>query len=181
MWKDRLKTALEQSSQSTDRYFQIATVSAGGNPSNRTVVFRGFAEDSNGILISTDARSSKMADLKNNYIASLCWYFESTREQFRLVCDVGIISDTDHPIVESQWKDHSEASRKMFYQPAPGSEYSELSDERDMNLNHPAEHFAIVVCKPKEVDYLSLKTQPHTREIWTKDEKGEWNGKRVWA
>lgn len=181
MWKDRLLAELDQSSQSSDRFLQMATVSKEGIPQNRTVVFRGFDKDSDEILISTDARSSKMDDLQHQATTSLCWYVESTREQFRLLCDVDILSDSDHPIVEQQWKNLSEASRKMFFQPAPGSDYSELSDERDMNLNYPSEHFSILRCKPKEVDYLSLKTRPHTRELWTKSDSGEWNGKRVWA
>ena len=45
-------------------------------PSNRTVVFRGFApEDPHAsLLIVTDARSDKMAHFGANPHAEVCWY-----------------------------------------------------------------------------------------------------------
>jgi len=84
-WRTHLQRALHRNrSNIFSRYFQLATVSEEGYPTNRTVVFRGFLEKSNTIQIVTDIRSEKFKHLIVNPFVEICWYFSKTREQFRI-------------------------------------------------------------------------------------------------
>ncbi|KAI5054742.1 hypothetical protein GOP47_0029887 [Adiantum capillus-veneris] len=47
-------------------YFQLATVRRDGRPANRTVVFRGFVEESNILQFTTDYRSNKIEEILHN-------------------------------------------------------------------------------------------------------------------
>jgi len=79
-------------------YFQLATNSLNGYPSNRTIVFRGFLKEGeiddqekslsefmskNPLKFTTDVRSEKVKELHLDNRAQLCWYFHDTKEQFR--------------------------------------------------------------------------------------------------
>ena len=60
-WRSILSRALHRNrSLPNARYFQLATVDFGGKPTNRTVVFRGFLDQSNQLQIITDRRSEKI-------------------------------------------------------------------------------------------------------------------------
>ena len=65
------------------RFLQMATVRADGRPGNRTVVFRGFLNDTSLLTFVSDLRSSKLADLAKSPWVEVCWYFPVTHEQFR--------------------------------------------------------------------------------------------------
>jgi pyridoxamine 5'-phosphate oxidase len=53
-WRSPLSRALHRDgSKPHSRYFQLATVQANGHPANRTVVFRGFLNDTNQLKIIT--------------------------------------------------------------------------------------------------------------------------------
>ncbi|KAJ6400752.1 hypothetical protein OIU84_016225 [Salix udensis] len=59
-WKLLLLSALESNSHlKHSTYFQFATIGCNGRPSNRSVVFRGFGENSDRIQINTDCRTLK--------------------------------------------------------------------------------------------------------------------------
>ncbi|KAL2251849.1 UNVERIFIED_CONTAM: Pyridoxine/pyridoxamine 5'-phosphate oxidase 2 [Sesamum indicum] len=59
-WKQLLLSSIQANSHLKHySYFQLATVASNGRPSNRTVVFRGFQDDGDKILINTDNRSRK--------------------------------------------------------------------------------------------------------------------------
>ncbi|KAH7441872.1 hypothetical protein KP509_03G059900 [Ceratopteris richardii] len=47
-------------------YFQLATVRKDGGPANRTVVFRGFVDETNTLQFTTDGRSNKIEEIHNN-------------------------------------------------------------------------------------------------------------------
>jgi len=56
-WKSTLNKALEANKQlKYSTFFQLATVRPDGKPSNRTVVFRGFLDDSTKITFTSDTR-----------------------------------------------------------------------------------------------------------------------------
>ncbi|KAF9602472.1 hypothetical protein IFM89_028486 [Coptis chinensis] len=64
-WKQLIMNALELNSNlKHSSYVQLATIGSNGRPANRTVVFRGFHDDSNKIQINTDSRSCKVEELK---------------------------------------------------------------------------------------------------------------------
>ena len=56
-WKSTLNKALDANKHlKYSTFFQLATVRPDGKPSNRTVVFRGFLDDSTKITFTTDTR-----------------------------------------------------------------------------------------------------------------------------
>ncbi|XP_065860139.1 pyridoxine/pyridoxamine 5'-phosphate oxidase 2 isoform X3 [Euphorbia lathyris] len=96
-WKQLLLSALESNSRlKHSTFFQLATVGSDGRPSNRTVVFRGFEENTGKIQINTDYRTRKIDELKQCPFAEICWYFTDSWEQFRINGRVDII-DGEHP------------------------------------------------------------------------------------
>jgi len=52
--------------QPESRYVQLATVMPDHLPANRTVVFRGFADEYNRLKFVTDIRSQKVAEIRHN-------------------------------------------------------------------------------------------------------------------
>lgn len=56
-WKGAILKALQKNrSLANARYLQIATVRPDGRPANRTVVFRGFLDDTDTLTFITDTR-----------------------------------------------------------------------------------------------------------------------------
>ena len=72
-WRSLLSRALHQNrSLPYARYFQLATVRANGHPANRTVVFRGFLDDTNQLKIITDSRSQKIEQIAQQSWGEAC-------------------------------------------------------------------------------------------------------------
>ena len=125
-WRSAIARALHRNrSLAYARYLQLATVGENNRPANRTVVFRGFLEDSNQLKFITDARSDKVDQIQQQPWAEICWYFPNTREQFRLSgCLTLIRDDNSHPIFQPArikiWQELSDAARLQFAWPDPG-------------------------------------------------------------
>ncbi|KAH1204610.1 Pyridoxine/pyridoxamine 5'-phosphate oxidase 2 [Glycine soja] len=91
-WKQLLLNALESNAHlKHSSFMQLATLGTNGTPSNRTVVFRGFQDNTDNIQINTHARTPKIEELKLCSSAEICWYFTDSWEQFRINGDVDII------------------------------------------------------------------------------------------
>jgi pyridoxamine 5'-phosphate oxidase len=125
-WRSPLSRALHRNRRQTfSRYPQLATVRPNGRPANRTVVFRHFLDDTNGLLFVTDQRSEKIEHLAHNPAAELCWYFAHTREQFRLSGEMALLDATctdpeTLQIRQAAWATLSDNARQQFIWPAPG-------------------------------------------------------------
>ncbi|KAF5183580.1 Pyridoxine/pyridoxamine 5'-phosphate oxidase [Thalictrum thalictroides] len=166
-WKQLLLNAMElNSSLKHSSYFQLATIGSNGKPSNRTVVFRGFEEESNKIQINTDYRSSKIEDLKHCQFAEICWYFTDSWEQFRINGTVDII-DALNPDPEKlrqrakAWFASSPRSRLQYLGPSPGLPYIGEEPKQEYSQDPatgPVHEFCLLVLDPEQVDYLNLKS-----------------------
>lgn len=119
-WRTVLLGSLHRNrSQPSSRYIQLATVTLDGKPANRTVVFRGFLDNSNQLQIITDSRSSKLSEISQHPWGEICWYFPKTREQFRLTGQLTIITENS-PNQEPRialWQKLSDAARQQFTWP----------------------------------------------------------------
>lgn len=168
-WLNLLESSLSNNAQLPEsRFLQLATLSESGLPDNRTVVFRGFHE-SNQLIIVTDTRSEKWRQLERNNNTSVCWYFSKTREQYRIGGSVELISQMS-PLWKTlgvqQWMALSEAGRHQFLwgEPKrPRAENESLSIVDPVNADRPPEHFALLLVKASQVEYLTLRGQPQTR------------------
>ena len=137
VWRTALKKALDANkSVPNAKYFQVATTQANtstndqdddsGFPAIRTVVFRGFLDrDQTKVTFVTDKRSKKVGDLTANKKCEICWYFPTSREQFRLRGFANVITnestdDVDMKDRSISWKKMRPGARGQFAWPEPG-------------------------------------------------------------
>jgi pyridoxamine 5'-phosphate oxidase len=162
------------------RYLQLATVRSNGRPANRTIVFRGFLENSNQLKFITDARSEKATQIQllaNQHSAwgEACWYFPKTREQFRLSGSLILVDETTaDPILQSArqlaWQELSDAARTQFTWAHPGEPRNQNSfPSVPPSPQTPLSHFCLLLLSPVEVDHLELRGEPQNRWIYRLD------------
>lgn len=102
-----------RSSPSQPLLFTLCTVSLEGAPRGRWVVCRKVHEDAS-LVICTSTESNKWKELKANSAFEICWYFATTREQFRIRGqDVELLSH-NAPLSRQIWADMSESARDLF-------------------------------------------------------------------
>ncbi len=173
-WRSLLARALDDNRTQPDfRYFQLATVQADGRPANRTVVFRGFLGDTNQLKITIDTRSDKFPQIQHLPWGEVCWYFTTTREQFRLAGKLDAI-DADCPDSELQnarqstWKDISDNARLQFAWPHPGETRanSEGFSPSPPDPASPLANFSLLLLNPVKVDHLELRGDPQNRWLY---------------
>ncbi|MGQ9866759.1 MAG: Npun_F5749 family FMN-dependent PPOX-type flavoprotein [Pseudanabaenaceae cyanobacterium] len=142
------------------RYLQLATVSPTGEPANRTVVFRGFAENSDDLQFVTDRRSAKVKHLQTNPRAEACWYFVETREQYRIAGPVQIVTDDERlPL----WEALSAKARQQFVWPPPGQPRAAREAFAVEAPPLPPDTFWVLRLCPDRVDRLALRGDPQDR------------------
>ena len=117
IWLPSLVLALHQNRHAPySRFVQMATVRSDGRPANRTLVFRGFVNDSPRLTFVTDARTEKVAELEHSPWAQVCWYFPVTHEQYRISGAVAVVRhDSDDAALRdarrNSWRVLAEAVR----------------------------------------------------------------------
>lgn len=182
-WRILLSRALHLNrSQPYSRYFQLATVTSEGLPKNRTVVFRGYLNNTNQIKIVTDLRSEKVTQIEHKTWGEICWYFTKTREQFRLAGSLTLIT-ANYPNSNLQkerflaWQQLSDSARLQFAWPYPGKPkieddlvFSCLSPSPD----EPLANFCLLLLDPQQVDHLELRGNPQNRCQYFLDESKTW-------
>ncbi|XP_057454850.1 pyridoxine/pyridoxamine 5'-phosphate oxidase 2 [Lotus japonicus] len=165
-WKQLLLNALESNAHlKHSSYMQLATVGTNGKPSNRTVVFRGFQDNTDNIQINTDARTRKIEGLKVCSSAEICWYFTDSWEQFRINGNVDIIDGSNpDPLKlqqrEKSWFASSLRSRSQYMCPNPGLPCLNEQAQPEISLDPstgPVDAFCLLILEPDGVDYLNLK------------------------
>jgi PPOX class probable FMN-dependent enzyme len=182
LWRSPLARALHRNrSLPYARYLQLATVRLDGKPANRTVVFRGFLENTNQLTFVTDQRSQKIDQIQHQAWAEICWYFPTTREQFRLLGKLTRVGpeNTDTKLSQARlrlWKDLSDAARLQFAWPEPGQLRSptELFDGPAPDPLQPLSNFCLLLLDPTEVDHLELRGEPQNRYRYRQDQDSHW-------
>jgi PPOX class probable FMN-dependent enzyme len=160
----------------------MATVRTNGCPANRTIVFRGFLEESNQLKFVTDARSEKAEQIQQQPWAEVCWYFPNTREQFRITGHLTLVSsDYSLPILQkarvSIWQDLSDAARLQFAWPEPGTpriKNKAAFEPPSPDLHEPLPNFCLLLLDPVQVDHLELRGEPQNRRLYHLDENQGW-------
>ena len=182
-WRSAIAHALHRNrSLVYARYLQLATVQPNGRPANRTLVFRGFLEDTNQLKFITDNRSAKADQIQQQPWAEVCWYFPNTREQFRITgCLTLVSSDDSHqdlqPARISIWQELSDAARLQFAWPHPGKprvENPEAFAPPAPDPVQPLSNFCLLLLDPVQLDHLELRGEPQNRRFYRRDENQEW-------
>ncbi|MBE9050414.1 pyridoxamine 5'-phosphate oxidase family protein [Nostocales cyanobacterium LEGE 11386] len=182
-WRSAIARALHRNrSLVYARYLQLATVKENGRPANRTVVFRGFLEETNQLKFITDSRSDKVYQIQQQPWAEICWYFPNTREQFRISgCLTLVKGDNSHPTLQpariTTWQELSDAARLQFAWPHPGKprvDESAAFKPPPPNPTQPVPNFCLLLLDPVQVDHLELRGEPQNRRIYSRDEQ-QWS------
>jgi len=205
-WRAALRAALRTNgAKAHAKYAQLATVDARtGAPAVRTVVFRGFGDETydardvddarrDALAVCADARSRKIEDVARDARGELAWYFTETREQFRVTGTLTTATatrgdDADARARANLWRKMRRSARGQFLWPAPGDARSEEGagdagtrdvDETDARLDDDAvgEHFALVTLRATRVDHLSLRKNERT--VYERAVDGAWTARRV--
>ncbi|MEA5572399.1 Npun_F5749 family FMN-dependent PPOX-type flavoprotein [Calothrix sp. UHCC 0171] len=177
-WRSPLSRALHRDhSKPESRYFQLATVQANGYPANRTVVFRGFLNDTNQLKIITDNRSQKIDQIQQQSWAEACWYFTGTREQFRIAGKLILVdascADVGLQMARvSTWQELSDNARIQFTWAHPGEKRAnpEAFSAPAPDAIAPLANFCLLLLNPVKVDHLKLRGEPQNRYIYMRDE-----------
>lgn len=192
-WRSALTGALHRNrSLIYSRYAQLATVRStdqeNGNgylPANRTVVFRGFLDNTNQLKFITDDRSEKVEQIEQQPWGELCWYFPKTREQFRLLGVLTIVraDSGDRALAaarQTQWQELSDAARLQFAWAASGQPRTPESDFNPPapDAIEPLPNFCLLLLDPIQVDHLLLRGEPQNRYLYQKTDK-EWTKQEV--
>ena len=183
-WRSLLASAIHRNrSKPYSRYFQLATVTPDGYPSNRTVVFRGFLDDEHSsIKIITALRSAKIKDIEHQAIGEICWYFTKTREQFRINGNLRLVTALDTHLDlqkarKTTWHDLSDAARSQFTVADPTQSVAEKStfavDLPDPNI--PLDNFCLLLLIPRKIDHLQLRLDPQKTCVYTLEADSTWS------
>ncbi|MEH1857947.1 MAG: Npun_F5749 family FMN-dependent PPOX-type flavoprotein [Nostoc sp.] len=187
-WRGAIAHALHRNrSLVYARYLQLATLQANGRPANRTLVFRGFLEDTNQLKFITDNRSAKTDQIQQQPWAEVCWYFPNTREQFRITGCLTLVSgdDSDHnlqPARITMWQELSDAARLQFAWPHPGKlrvENPEAFAPPAPEPVQPVPNFCLLLLDPVQVDHLELRGEPQNRWLYYRDDQQEWSSQAI--
>lgn len=187
-WRSPLSQSLhENRSLAYSRYLQLATVQVNGHPANRTLVFRGFLEDSEQLKFVIDARSQKPDQINYQPWAEACWYFPETREQFRIFGSLTLVKADELNTALDQarqttWQELSDAARSQFAWPDPGKPKADPAAFKPPppNPNEPLENFCLLLLQPVQIDHLQLRSDPQNRTIYSwHDDKQAWSTQAI--
>lgn len=173
-WRSSVARALHRNrSLPYARYVQLATIDRANRPRNRTVVFRGWREPESQLQFAIDLRSAKAQNLLTGSAnwAEICWYFPTTREQFRISGELLLVTaeselERDCKARQSAWQQLSDGGRISFAWEMPGADRS--TDSAAFNppapdVMQPLANFGLLLLAPTAVDHLELRGEPQNR------------------
>ncbi len=186
-WRSPLARALHRNrSLIYAPYLQLAIVNLEGKPTNRTIVFRGFLEETNQLKFLTDSRSQKVEQIEQNPWGEACWYFPKTREQFRLSGRLTLVkANHPHPQLhqarQTTWQEISDNARQQFSWPHPGKSRVEASSfELPLPKSvTPPSNFCLLLLEPSKVDHLELRGEPQNRLLDQSDSSKTWSTQAI--
>jgi PPOX class probable FMN-dependent enzyme len=166
IWRQELKAARKKEGKlPSSRWFQLCTINGNNEPRLRTVVFRGWQTESS-ILIFTDSRSEKVAQLKLNPNAEVLWLFYKSKSQFRFKGKMRELKEN-----MKYWDSLSDRSKSTWFWQHPGKQINKnicTSQIISSDLNKP-ESFVVLEFEIYSVDLLKLVTPIHKRYVWHKE------------
>ncbi len=151
------------------RYFTLGTINA-GKPRQRTVVLRKLLPDMS-LLLYTDRRSQKVADIARNPAVSALFYHPKQLLQLRIDGQAELITDATE--LQNYWNNIPENSRKDYITTkAPGTEIANLDL---VDYDPETNYFTAIKIIPNTIEYLQLKRPNHLRVKFTKAQDN-WTG-----
>lgn len=167
-WLPELRERLIVEFADRPRIATLATVDDGRRPRARSIVCRAI-EDDGSVWMTSDSRSDKNKQLRENPFAELAIYFKGAREQFRLAGEMMVFADGDQR--HRAWHAQSDATRAMFFWDEPGAPVrAEFDAPKEVAASTPIPPtFELLILKPVRVEHLNLKPHPPQRRVWSLD------------
>ena len=165
-------------SRSAFTLMQLATVSADGQPSLRTVVMRQFLPALPALRFTADRRSAKMDDIAAQPQVALLAYDAANNVQLRLTGTAQIVEDAQQrAAVWHKLRPHSHA---LFQSPvSPGSVITHPDAALPASAPEvdagPDAHFALVEITLHSAEWLDVSREPHQRARFEASAEG-WQG-----
>lgn len=148
-----------------------------------TVVLRGADSLVGNIIIYTDYRSPKVAQLRHDNKVTVVIYSEDERLQLTLKGEAIVHYHDD--VSEWHWKAGGYKGRRSYVaQPAPSTVVNEPTDglaylnAKEFEEQDPAgyENFAVIIIQVDFLEYLQLNREGNRRAKFTRNENEEWEG-----
>ncbi len=162
----------------TAAYLQLATFDDDRGAQVRTLVFRGFSDNSDRLFMATDLRSDKVKQVITDNRVQVAWYFSEAREQYRLSGTMACLgsSAVDQEPRRALWNAMSLSVRASFFCDAMGQE---PKDAKELAASAtPPDYFALLSMTISEVELLSLAQSPHMRRRFWLGDNG-WENERI--
>jgi pyridoxine/pyridoxamine 5'-phosphate oxidase len=170
-WIDELKNNIAGEYERRPAVVTLATVNqtpSGPNADARSVVVRDLRDDGT-VIITSDSRSEKNAQLRLNPSATAVFWLASQRWQCIVTGEMLILDhlSNDQRRIEL-WQRLSDATRAMFTWPAPGERFDATGDfTRQLDSGTlPPDAFELLLLKPLAVETLDVRAHPHRRVVW---------------
>ena len=164
IWSELKRAALDRHHEW--RAPVLATVGHDGAPQARTVVLREADPKRQQLLIYTDSRSLKVADLAANPAAVLVFWSKRLGWQLRVRATTSV--QTVGPEVDAIWERvrQSAAAADYLSVAVPGSALPAQSLPSDAQPTVvPKHHLALVTATVQEMDWLELARTGHRRAV----------------
>ncbi|GJP68964.1 hypothetical protein CLOP_g25599 [Closterium sp. NIES-67] len=162
-WRRLLQSSIDAHAHIPAASFvQLATVRPNGTPANRSLVFRGFLEDSDSLIFYTDGRSSKVKEIEAFPQAELCWYFCDSWEQFRIAGTISTVhAHSPNPSLvnlrRAAWQPLTAQQRWQYCRGYPGTPWEESCEGEAEAKGRPEGHESSLAA-------MALLTEPQAQE-----------------
>ncbi|OYU65235.1 MAG: pyridoxamine 5'-phosphate oxidase [Burkholderiales bacterium PBB5] len=149
----------------------LATADADGLPEARTVVLREVQPAHRQLLMYSDARAAKVAQLRARPQAALVMWSRALGWQLRLRLQVAV--HDDGLAVTSRWATlrASPAARDYLSPLPPGAP---VGDEPPSPTGAERGHFALLEAQVLAIDWLELHRSGHRRAVFVGEAPGVW-------
>ncbi|MBC7799289.1 MAG: pyridoxamine 5'-phosphate oxidase family protein [Gemmatimonadaceae bacterium] len=145
----------------------LATVGLDGHPQVRTVVLRAFDPAARVIVVHSDLRAGKVADLRANPAVALHVWDEGANIQVRAA---GHATTLAGDAAQPEWDRLHEGSRATYtVGPMPGSPVADPASPDTGRLTDPEAfaNFAVIRVRIAGLDWLHLARDGHRRARFT--------------
>ncbi|WP_312830898.1 pyridoxamine 5'-phosphate oxidase family protein [Pantoea eucrina] len=167
------------SARSPFTLMQLASVAENAQPKIRTIVLRDFSLAPASLLFTTDVRSAKVQEMRDNPQVSLLGWDAENSFQLRLEGKAGCVDEGE--LRRTVWQKLRPAAQQLFYSPdSPG----EILDDPDAlrsghasaSLADPPENIALIRIMIERVESLDVSSEPHQRREFLLRANG-WTGR----
>ncbi len=145
----------------------LSTMDAKQRPNSRTVILRGFTEPDQ-IMIYTDIRSDKVAEIRSNPDVCLLFYHPPKKLQLKVMGEA--IIHHQNNLSKREWINsgkHGAASYTALLEPGTVISSPDEAWERHESDHR---HFCVILIQASSMEFLQLNGDQHLRSMRRKDE-----------